>query len=62
MSKFTDRIDMRFAYTPASKTDIRKTIARERKRLADETAQTNAAQAEASVKVRALKRTTQAAR
>lgn len=34
MSRFTDRIDMRFAYTPATSTDIRKTIARERKRLA----------------------------
>jgi len=35
MSKYTDRIDMRFDYVPAASTDIRKTINRERRRLAE---------------------------
>ena len=33
MSKFTDRIDMRFLYTPSSATDIRKTFNRVRREI-----------------------------
>jgi len=55
MSKFTDRINMHFAYTPASKTDIRRSIARERKRLADEKAKAEATEKEAQMKVRKIK-------
>ncbi len=49
MSKFTDRIDMRFEYIPAAKTDIRRSIARARKRLAEEEAR-KTAEAEAARK------------
>ena len=55
MSRFTDRIDMRFQYMPAASTDIRKTWAKERKRLAEEQAKREAAEAEANVKVRKIK-------
>jgi len=55
MTKFTDRIDMRFHYMPAAGTDIRKTFARERKRLADERAKQEAAEAEQGRKVRPMK-------
>ena len=33
MSRFTDRIDMKFLYTPSSATDIRKTFNRVRREL-----------------------------
>jgi len=36
VSKFTDRIDMRFKYVPAASTDVRRTIAREIARLKTE--------------------------
>jgi len=55
MTRFTDRIDMRFQYTPASKTDIRKTFARELHRLAEEKRNREADEAEAVGKVRKLK-------
>lgn len=58
MSKFTDRINMSFEYIPASKTDIRKSIARERKRLAEEKAKQDAAEIEVLAKVRKLKEAT----
>ena len=38
MSRFTDRIDMRFLYTPSSATDIRKTFNRIRRQLAEQKA------------------------
>jgi hypothetical protein len=49
MSRFTDKIDMRFEYTHSSKTDIRRSIARERKRL-DEERKRREAEAEAARK------------
>jgi len=55
MSKFTDRIDMRFPYVPAAATDIRKTWAKERKRLAEDKAKQEAAEKEAQIKVRKIK-------
>jgi len=58
VSKFTDRINMSFEYIPASKTDIRKSIARERKRLAEEKAKQDAAEIEVLAKVRKLKEAT----
>lgn len=42
MSKFTDRIDMRFKYTPAASTDIGATIRKEQRRLAEEKARQDA--------------------
>lgn len=51
MSKFTDRIDMRFQYVPASKTDIRKTIAKELRRLAKEAEKQKTTEFTAQVKV-----------
>lgn len=33
MSRFSDKIDMRFKYTPAAQTNVARTIARERRRL-----------------------------
>ena len=42
MSKFTDRIDMRFQYVPAAATNVAKTIARERRRLAAQAARVEA--------------------
>ena len=54
MSKFTDKIDMRFDYVPSGKTDIRRTWAKERKRLAEEKSKQEAAVAEQSTKVRTL--------
>ena len=38
MSKFTDRIDMRFLYTPSSATDLRKTFNRIRRELKEKEA------------------------
>jgi hypothetical protein len=35
MSKFTDKINMSFKYTPAAATDIRHTLNKERRRLAE---------------------------
>ena len=59
MSKFTDRIDMRFLYSPSSATDIRKTFTRERKRLAElkakQEAEAVAVAQEQVAKVRAIK-------
>lgn len=59
MSKFTDRIDMRFQYVPAAATDVSKTIKREQKRLAEEKARYDAKAAaisvEQAVKVHVLK-------
>ena len=59
MSRFTDRIDTRFKYTPAASTDISVRIKRETKRLAEEKARKDA-EAEATtieqaIKVRALR-------
>lgn len=54
MSRFTDKIDMRFDYVPSGKTDIRRTFARERKRLAELAEKQKAAEAEQSTKVRTL--------
>lgn len=45
-----------FRYTPAAKTDIRKTIRREQKRLAEERARRDADAQEAAAKVRPLGR------
>ena len=59
LSKFTDRIDMRFQYVSSAATNIAKTIARERKRLAEEKAKREAEgeaiSVEQSVKLRMLK-------
>ena len=59
MSRFTDRIDMRFSYTSAAATNIAKTIARKRKQLAEEAAKQKAEgeaiSIEQSVKLRMLK-------
>ena len=33
MSRFTDRIDMKFLYTPSQSTDIRRTFARIRREI-----------------------------
>ena len=59
MSRYTDRIDMRFAYTPAAATDISKTIRREQKRLAElkakQDAEAEAITVEQAVKVHVLK-------
>ena len=58
MSKFTDKIDMRFDYVPSGKTDIRRTWAKERKRLAEEKVKQEAAVAEVQTKVKSIKRET----
>ena len=66
MSKFTDRIDMRFSYTPAASTNVAATIRRERARLkavaeaeakekVEAAARQAAHDAEAMVKVRKIK-------
>ena len=60
MSRFTDRIDTRFAYVPAAKTDIRKTIARELRRLAELKAKEEAVATEAQTRVRPIKKGVQA--
>jgi hypothetical protein len=57
MSKFTDRIDRTFVYTPSGKTDIRKTFAAERRRLAKIAEQKRLNEAEAEAKVATIKRT-----
>lgn len=49
--KHANKIDMRFKYTPAAATDISKTIARERKRLADEAKEKQPAAAPAPVTI-----------
>lgn len=58
MSKYTDKIDMTFQYTPASQTDIRKTFAAERKRPAKIAEQKRINEAEAQQKVASLNRST----
>ncbi len=58
MSKYTDKIDMTFQYTPASKTDIRKTFAAERRRLAKIAEEKRINDEEAERKVSLLKRST----
>ena len=56
--KHANKIDMTFSYTPAAATDIRKTIAREKKRLAEQAAKQKAAleaiEIEAQQKVRRI--------
>lgn len=49
--KFANRIDTSHPYVPAAKTDIRKTIAREKKRLAEQAKQQAEIAAEREVKV-----------
>ena len=56
--RFTDSDRYPLGYTHAKATDIRKTWARERKRLADEKAKQEAAQTEQQTKVRKLKQET----
>ncbi len=60
MSRFTDKIDMRFKYVPASKTNIAATIARERRRLAEaaakQKAEAEAITIEQTLKLRALRK------
>jgi hypothetical protein len=48
-------LDKSFKYVPASKTDIAKTFAKERKRLAEIKAAQEQAEAEQTTKVRKLK-------
>ena len=48
-------LDKQFRYVPASKTDISKTFARERKRIAEERERLAASEAEQQVKVRKIK-------
>lgn len=59
MSKFTDRIDMRFLYTPSGQTDVRKTFNRVRRQLAEQKAKRDAEDAavkqEQVAKVRGIK-------
>ena len=58
--KHANKIDMRFEYTPAASTDIRKSIRREQKRLAEEKAKqeaiAQAEEAERERKVRSIKK------
>ena len=56
MSKYTDKIDMRFKYTPAAATDIRQSINREHRRLAALKAEQEARDAAESAKPRATVR------
>lgn len=49
-------LDRKFKYVPASRTDIRKTFRRERRRLAEEAQRTAANDAEAARKVAAIAR------
>ena len=53
--RFTDEAKYPVPYSPAAATDITKTFARERKRLAEQAEQEKAALAEAQVKVRRMK-------
>lgn len=53
MSKFTDRIDMRFLYVPAASTDIRKTLNRVRRQIAKAEAAKQAEAEAAETEVRA---------
>lgn len=63
MVRFANKVDMTFSYTVAASTDIRKTIARHRKRIAEEKARSDAqaqaaaaqAEAEVTAKVRQIK-------
>ena len=54
MSRFTDKIDMRFAYTPSGKTDIAATFRRVRKQQQEAAERQKAAEREAQVKVRKI--------
>lgn len=60
MSKFTDRIDMRFKYTPAASTDIRVSIRRRQRELEEERlrleAEAAAREEEKLAKVRSIKK------
>jgi hypothetical protein len=53
--RFTDDHKYPVPYSPAAATDITKTFARERKRLAEQAEKEKAAQEEAQVKVRRMK-------
>jgi len=56
MSRFTDKIDMRFTYVPSGKTDIAATFRRVRKQQQEAAEKQRQAQAEAKEKVRKIER------
>ena len=52
--KHAHRVNMQFVYVPAASTNVAKTIAKEKKRLAELKAKAEAVEAEAQMKVRRI--------